>query len=54
MTVCELIERLKEFPGSMPVVLMCTFDSGFCTVGGKITSVEVERNCIELWCDEWC
>lgn len=52
MTVNELIKRLKEFPGSMPVVLMCTYDDGFGTAGGKITSVEVEQNCIELWCDE--
>lgn len=52
MTVCELIEKLKEFPDSTPVVLMCTYDAGFCTAGGNITSIESELHCVELWCDE--
>lgn len=52
MTVAELMKKLQEFPGSMPVVLMCTYDCGYGTAGGNITSVEEEINCVELWNDE--
>ena len=52
MTVSELIETLKEYPGWMPVMLMCTYDGGFGTAGGKITSIEVDHGCIDLWCEE--
>ena len=52
MTVMELIEKLQELPKHLPVMLMCTYDCGFGTAGGKITSIEAESNCIELWNEE--
>ena len=47
MKVFELIEELQKYPRNAEVVMLCSYDEGFCYAGGTVQYFEL--NDMELY-----
>lgn len=52
MTVKELIEALQKCQEDKQIVISCTYDCGYGTVGGTQIQIFEDRDSVELYNDE--
>lgn len=48
MTVAELIEKLKDYPEDYRVILVASYDDGYCSTNSLLEEVHGDKDAVYL------